>query len=86
MVEDRLQSLAAVEKVSSDKIIKPKVQTTKIRQNALLVFCVYASAIFVYVELIALIVALNKSYTPPGLIFLLSSLGYIGYIIFKVSF
>lgn len=88
---DELQNSLPVNGKEISSIIKsttppPTRSVPKYRQNPLLVFCVYGSAAFVYVELIALIFALNNAYTPPGLIFLLSSLGYIGYIIFKVSF
>lgn len=53
--------------------------------NGFLIFCVYGSAAFVYAQFIVLIYGLNSSYTPPGLIFLVVSLAYIGYIILKVS-
>ena len=68
-----------------NSIEQPKKVANKFRNNGLLVLCVYGSALFVYFEFIALMVALNVTYAPPGLIFLLTSLGYIGFIVYKVS-
>lgn len=56
------------------------------RHNIGLVVIVYGSATLVYIQLMLLAVFLQSSATPPGLIFLLSSLGLIGYIVYKVSF
>lgn len=56
------------------------------RHNIGLVVIVYGSATLVYIQLMLLAVFLQSSATPPGLIFLVSSLGLIGYIVYKVSF
>lgn len=48
--------------------------------------CVYACVAFAYMQLVILVVALNVSSTPPGLVFLSLSLYFIGYVVFKVSF
>lgn len=55
------------------------------RQNLGMVVIVYASATLVYVQLMFLAAFLQTAATPPGLIFLVFSLGYIGYIVYKVS-
>lgn len=61
--------------------------SNKGRPNLLMIFGVYCCAAFVYLEFLVLAVTLNASTstTPPGLLFLVSSLAYIGYIVFKVS-
>lgn len=51
-----------------------------------LVVIVYGSATLVYIQLMLLAVFLQSATTPPGLIFLVSSLALIGYIVYKVSF
>lgn len=55
------------------------------RQNLGLIVIVYGSATLVYIQLMLLAVFLQASATPPGLVFLVSSLAYIGYIVYKVS-
>lgn len=54
------------------------------RQNIGMVVIVYGSATLVYVQLMFLAAFLQTAATPPGLVFLVSSLGYIAYIVFKV--
>lgn len=56
------------------------------RQNIGLVVIVYGSATLVYIQLMLLAAFLQTAATPPGLVFLVSSLGFIGYIVFKVNF
>lgn len=56
------------------------------RQNIGMVVIVYGSATLVYVQLMLLAAFLQQAATPPGLIFLVLSLGYIAYIVFKVRF
>lgn len=56
------------------------------RQNLGLIVIVYGSATLVYIQLMLLAVFLQTSATPPGLVFLVTSLAYIGYIVSKVSF
>lgn len=56
-----------------------------VRQNFGLVVIVYASASLVYIQFMLLAVFLQSTTTPPGLVFLVSSLGYIGFIVFQVS-
>lgn len=55
------------------------------KSSGLLILCVYGSATFVYAQFFVLIYGLNSTYAPPGLVFLVLSLAYIGYIILKVS-
>lgn len=55
------------------------------RQNLGMVVIVYGSATLVYIQLMFLAAFLQTVATPPGLLFLVVSLGYIGYIVFKVS-
>lgn len=55
------------------------------RQNLGLAVIVYGSATLVYIQLMLLAVFLQSASTPPGLVFLVSSLGFIGYVVFKVS-
>lgn len=65
-------------KLTSKTIIKPP---------SLFFTCfVHASAIFTYLEVMFLAIALNTGKIPLGLLFLVSSLGFIGFIVFKVSF
>lgn len=47
---------------------------------------VHGSAIFTYLEVMFLAIALNTGKIPLGLLFLVFSLGFIGFIVFKVSF
>lgn len=54
------------------------------RQNIGMVVIVYGSATLVYVQIMLLAACLQTAATPPGLIFLVTSLGYIAYIVFKV--
>lgn len=54
------------------------------RQNIGMVVIVYGSATLVYIQLMFLAAFLQTAATPPGLVFLVSSLGYIAYIVFKV--
>jgi len=56
------------------------------RQNIGMVVIVYGSATLVYVQLMFLAAFLQTAATPPGLVFLVSSLGYIAYIVFKMGF
>lgn len=55
------------------------------RQNLGLIVIVYTSLTLVYIQLMLLAVFLQASATPPGLVFLVSSLAYIGFIVYKVS-
>lgn len=55
------------------------------RHNIGMVVIVYGSATLVYVQLMFLAAFLQTVATPPGLIFLVLSLGYIAYIVFKVN-
>lgn len=55
------------------------------RQNIGMVVIVYGSATLVYIQLMFLAAFLQTAATPPGLVFLISSLGYVGYIVFMVS-
>lgn len=54
------------------------------RQNIGMVVIVYGSATLVYFQLIFLAAFLQTAATPPGLVFLVFSLAYIAYIVFKV--
>lgn len=47
---------------------------------------VYGSIVFMYLQLLFLAIALNTSSIPPGLIFLIGSLLFVGFITFKVFF
>lgn len=65
-------------KLTSRNVIKPP---------SLFFTCfVHVSAIFTYLEVMFLAIALNTGKIPLGLLFLVSSLGFIGFIVFKVSF
>lgn len=54
------------------------------RQNIGMVVIVYGCATLVYIQLMFLAAFLQTAATPPGLVFLVFSLGYIAYIVFKV--
>lgn len=70
---NRLKSLS-----DSEESISP-------RQSIGLVVIVYGSATLVYIQLMFLAAFLQTAATPPGLLFLVMSLGFIGYIVFKVK-
>lgn len=55
------------------------------RQNLGMVVIVYGSATLAYIQLMFLAAFLQTAATPPGLLFLVFSLGYIAYIVYKVS-
>lgn len=58
---------------------------TVIKPPSLFFTCfVHGSAIFTYLEVMFLAIALNTGKIPLGLLFLVSSLGFIGFIVFKV--
>lgn len=79
------QPPATVEQVKCDHTPKCPTASIKGRPNLFMIVGVYCCAAFVYLEFLVLAVTLNASSTPPGLLFLVSSLAYIGYIVFKVS-
>lgn len=79
------QSPATVEQDECDHTPKCPAASIKGRPNLFMIVGVYCCAAFVYLEFLVLAVTLNASTTPPGLLFLVSSLAYIGYIVFKVS-
>lgn len=54
------------------------------RPNLGMVVIVYGSATLVYIQLMVLAAFLQTAVIPPGLVFLVSSLGYIWYVAFKV--
>lgn len=56
------------------------------RQNLGMVVIVYASATLAYIQLMFLAAFLQTAATPPGLLFLVFSLGYIAYIVYKMCF
>lgn len=66
------------------KISKFPKFNKEVKQNGYLSICVYGCVAFAYIQFVTLVVALNVSSTPPGLIFLTLSLFLIGYIIFKI--
>lgn len=56
------------------------------RPNLGMVVIVYGSATLVYIQLMVLAAFLQTAVIPPGLVFLVSSLGYIWYVAFKICF
>lgn len=56
-----------------------------VEENGYLSIGVYACVAATYMQLVILVIALNASSTPPGLIFLSLSIFFIGYVVFKVS-
>jgi len=66
-----------------DTISKFRI-SKEVKRNGCLSICVYGCVAFAYIQLVTLVVALNISSIPPGLIFLSASLFVIGYVIFKI--
>ncbi|CAO1308291.1 unnamed protein product [Diamesa hyperborea] len=60
--------------------------TSKLYNNLFLSVIVYSSAIYIFVQLSTLVYLLNNSTLKPGLIFLLICLGYLAFMVFKISF
>lgn len=56
------------------------------RQNIGMVVIVYGSATLAYIQLMLLAACLQTADFPPGLVFLVISLAYIAYIVFKVRY
>lgn len=67
------------------KSISDSEESISPRQSIGLVVIVYGSATLVYIQLMLLAAFLQTAATPPGLLFLVTSLGFIGYIVFKVK-
>lgn len=67
------------------KSISDSEESISSRQSTGLVVIVYVSATLVYIQLMFLAAFLQTVATPPGLLFLVISLGFIGYIVFKVN-
>lgn len=84
--------LAAQQRLSSSNLWKQSDSESEMgsntsisnRHNVGSVVIVYGSATLVYIQLMLLAVCLQTATTPPGLLFLVSSLAFIGYIVFKV--
>lgn len=86
-IENRLKpEVPEIFKSNPFKTISKFRISKEVKQNGYLSICVYGCVAFAYMQLVILVVALNVSSTPPGLIFLSLSLFLIGYIVFKVSF
>lgn len=95
--EQRLKPIVeidAAQRLSSSNLWKPSDSDSEMgsnasisnRHNVGLVVIVYGSATLVYIQLMLLAVFLQSATAPPGLVFLVSSLAFIGFIVFKVSF
>lgn len=67
------------------KSISDSEESISPRQSIGLVVIVYGSATLVYIQLMFLAAFLQTVATPPGLLFLVISLAFIGYIVFKVT-
>lgn len=87
LLQSRLSSSASsLTKSNSERsLLTDSNMSISGRHNFGLVVIVYGSATLVYLQLMFLAAFLNTVHTPPGLLFLVSSLGYIGYIVYKVS-
>lgn len=55
------------------------------KRNLMFIGLVFTSATLIYVQFLALVFVLNTAPTPPGLIFMVAGLSFIGYLAFKVS-
>lgn len=84
-VQPSLHSLATAWKSTDSDSEMGSNTSISNRQNLGLIVIVYGSATLVYLQLMFLAAFLQTAYTPPGLIFLVTSLGIIGVIVFKVS-
>lgn len=54
------------------------------KRNLMFIGLVFTSATLIYVQFLALVFVLNTAPTPPGLIFMVAGLSFIGYLAFKV--
>ncbi len=85
-IENRLKpEVPAILTCNPIKAISQFRISKEVKENGYLSICVYACVAFAYMQLVILVVALNVSSTPPGLIFLSLSLSFIGYVVFKVG-
>jgi hypothetical protein len=84
-VED-VTAIPAVDSVAARLMAAPeKLDKALELQKVVLRICVYGSAGLVYVQLLGLLVVVNNSQMPVGLMFLITNLGLVGYIIAKVN-
>lgn len=80
-------SALTVQPITKGEEIKAaKATLTHTVQQKLFKICVYCGALFAYLQLFILTVALNTASIPPGLVFMISSLLLIAFIVFKVFF
>lgn len=86
LLKERL-SMSNLSKSNSERSLLTDSNTSLSgRHNFGLVVIVYGCATLVYLQLMFLAAFLHTASTPPGLVFLVSSLGYIGYIVYKICF
>jgi hypothetical protein len=72
-------------KTTTTKISILRKPQTDYKRIVMSVF-VYGSTVFAYIQLMVLLILVNNdSQMPPGLIFLIMSLGFVGYIVAKVN-
>lgn len=87
LLQSRLSSSASslTKSISERSLLTDSNMSISGRHHFGLVVIVYASATVVYLQLMVLAAFLHTVHTPPGLLFLVSSLGYIGFIVYQVS-
>lgn len=83
LLQERLQ-WTSLSKSSSERSLTDSNMSISGRHHFGMVVIVYGSATLVYLQLMFLAAFLQTVHTPPGLVFLVSSLGYIGFIVYKV--
>lgn len=83
LLQERLQ-WTPLSKSSSERSLTDSNMSISSRHPFGMVVIVYGSATLVYLQLMILAAFLHTVHTPPGLVFLVSSLGYIGFIVYKV--
>ncbi|XP_055917143.1 uncharacterized protein LOC129949606 [Eupeodes corollae] len=80
----RRQSFSSSSSTESLRLSRTHLYKSKLHEYCL-VFCVHAGLVVMYSQVVILGIALNTTYIPSGLIFMLSTIGLIGYIFVKVS-
>lgn len=70
---------------STDSLRSVGLQSQSKFQQYCLILCVHAGLVVMYLQVVILGIALNTTYIPSGLVFMLATIGIIGYVFVKVS-
>ncbi|XP_055854494.1 uncharacterized protein LOC129918144 [Episyrphus balteatus] len=80
-----LSRLSVSSSTESLRSINLQPKSTSTLQEYCLVLCVHAGLVVMYLQVVILGIALNTTHIPSGLIFMLCTIGIIGYVFVKVS-